>query len=80
MGELIVPKPDDHAGSACHPSVDSVMPQKQAECRVVSIGRNASYGVAGVYVLQIDLFPCVSEVRIDPIAQEAPDITETDIS
>jgi len=80
MGELIVPKPDYHAGSACHPGVDSIVPKEQAECRVMRVGLAASDHVTGVYVLKVNLHAGLFEILLDTIAKQDADITILDIT
>ncbi len=48
-------KPDHHVGPTRHPRMHGVVPEQQAEGRVVGIGRLAADDVARVDVLEVDL-------------------------
>ncbi len=80
MGEGAAPVAHYHVGAPCHTCMDSILPEHQAECRVVRIGGNTPYSVAGIYKLEIDLFADPLKVSNDLIAQEDPDVSKTDIT
>ncbi len=80
MGEGAAPVAHYHVGAPGHTCMDSILPEHQAECRVVRIGGNTPYSVAGIYKLEIDLFANPFKVSNDLIAQEDSDVSKTDIT
>ena len=69
-----------HVGSPRHARVDRVLAEEQTERRVVSIGRHAPDGVAGIDVLEVQLLLETLEMCVDVIAKEQTDVAEADVA
>ena len=71
--EVVIPEADDHVRPPADAGVDRVLPQEQAEGRIVRGRRHASDAVAGIDVLECDRRAGPLEVLGDRVAQKDAD-------